>query len=66
MQAENLAWLDRFRTHLLAERRLSEHTADAYMRDLSLLVDFCDREQVADWAALAHAVLNPWFLPIPA
>lgn len=54
MQAEALAWLEKFDRHLLAERRLSEHTAAAYLRDLSLLIEFCDAQSLADWRALDH------------
>ena len=36
----------------MTERRLSPHTAAAYTRDLNALLDFCEREQIASFAAL--------------
>ncbi len=55
MQAESLAWMDTFNSHLLAERRLSEHTAAAYRSDLLSLVDYCRTQNVTDWAAVDHS-----------
>jgi integrase/recombinase XerC len=37
---------------LATERRLSPHTVEAYERDLRALLEFCDREQIATFAAL--------------
>ncbi len=54
MQAEALAWLDDFSRHLLSERRLSEHTVMAYLRDLALLIEFCDEQALDTWAAVDH------------
>jgi integrase/recombinase XerC len=47
-----LEWLSRFRRYLSSERRLSAHTDKSYTRDLAALVKFCDREGIAEWAAL--------------
>jgi integrase/recombinase XerC len=41
-----------FLSRLMTERRLSPHTAAAYTRDLNALLDFCEREQIASFAAL--------------
>jgi integrase/recombinase XerC len=41
-----------FRRHMNTERRLSAHTDSNYARDLAALVKFCDRHQLADWAAV--------------
>jgi integrase/recombinase XerC len=41
-----------FLSRLTTERRLSPHTAAAYTRDLHALLDFCEREQIASFAAL--------------
>jgi integrase/recombinase XerC len=47
-KAELAAFLQRLKT----ERRLSPHTVSAYQHDLSALLDFCEREQVASFIAL--------------
>jgi integrase/recombinase XerC len=47
-----LEWLNRFRRYLISERRLSAHTDEAYARDLTALVKFCDREGVSSWRTL--------------
>ncbi len=52
MKAEALAWLPRFTSHLLSERRVSPHTASAYLRELEALIEWCDKQGLADWAAL--------------
>jgi integrase/recombinase XerC len=41
-----------FLKRLATERRLSPHTVEAYERDLHALLDFCEREQIATFAAL--------------
>ena len=57
---------ERFIEHLKLERRLSEHTARAYRRDLGCLAEFCDRNgipgftelkshQLRRFAAVSHA-----------
>ena len=48
------SWVRRFVSHLTHERRLSEHTAAAYGRDLVSLLYFCERRGVETWAALDH------------
>jgi integrase/recombinase XerC len=45
-------WLERFRRYLVTERRGSPHTVSNYLRDLQALAVYCDRAQLADWAAL--------------
>jgi len=52
MSPAALEWLTRFRRYLASERRLSAHTDEAYARDLSALVKFCDAAGLADWGAL--------------
>jgi len=47
-----LEWLAGFRRHLATERRLSAHTDSNYARDLAALVKYCDRQGIAEWAAL--------------
>jgi integrase/recombinase XerC len=47
-QAELAAFLKRLAT----ERRLSPHTVSAYEHDLRALLAFCEREQIATFAAL--------------
>lgn len=54
MHDEALVCLQDFNGHLLVERKLSEHTALAYQRDLSLLVEFCDNKSLTGWAAVDH------------
>jgi len=44
--------IEAFLTSLKTERRLSPHTVAAYARDLGALVSYCEREGVADLAAL--------------
>ena len=41
-----------FLRRLATERRLSPHTVEAYERDLRALLAFCEREQLASFAAL--------------
>ena len=41
-----------FCARLKNERRLSPHTVSAYQRDLNALIGFCEREQIASFAAL--------------
>jgi integrase/recombinase XerC len=52
MSPAALEWLTRFRRYLASERRLSSHTDEAYARDLSALVKFCDAAGLADWDVL--------------
>ena len=50
-------WLDRFLHHLQHERRLSAHTLSNYQRDLTTVLDFCDKHAVSRWADLnSHQV----------
>jgi integrase/recombinase XerC len=47
-----LAWIERFRRFLAAERRCSPHTVAAYTRDLQALARHCDHEGLESWSAL--------------
>jgi integrase/recombinase XerC len=47
-----LAWIERFRRYLSAERRCSPHTVAAYTRDLQALVSFCDRSGLESWSGI--------------
>lgn len=45
-------WIERFRQHLLTERRLSPHTVDNYSRDLAALHGWCAKRQIVAWRTL--------------
>ena len=47
-----LAWIERFRRYLSAERRCSPHTLAAYTRDLEALVAYCERTGLESWTAI--------------
>jgi integrase/recombinase XerC len=51
-------WLDRFRAHLGAERRLSPHTLAAYERDIGAFAAWCQAEGIDDWTTLAMPQLR--------
>lgn len=53
MNAGETAWLERFIAHLTHERRLSQHTAQAYRHDLGALAAWCEVYGVARWCDLA-------------
>lgn len=42
--------VERYLASLRNERRLSEHTASNYARDLASLVDYCDKQGLTSWA----------------
>ncbi|HEX7115564.1 MAG TPA: tyrosine recombinase XerC [Steroidobacter sp.] len=42
-------WLKKFLSHLATERRLSPQTDSSYRRDLHRLIDYCDRNKLAEW-----------------
>jgi len=52
MDAEQWQFAESFLRHLHTERRLSQHTIDAYRRDLVCLRNFCDKQDIGTWAAL--------------
>jgi integrase/recombinase XerC len=52
------AWIERFLSHLVHERRLSAHTVAAYRHDLGSLRVFCERRGLHDWSALKAAELR--------
>ena len=43
---------ERFLEHLKLERRLSEHTARGYRRDLACLAEFCDKHGISSFTEL--------------
>ena len=45
-------WHQRFEQHLREERRLSDHTVKAYLRDLGTLQSFLTQTQIPDWPSL--------------
>lgn len=47
-----IAWIERFRGYLTAERRCSPHTVAAYTRDLQSLVSYCGRAGLESWTAV--------------
>ncbi len=52
MTPSTLAWIERFRRYLSAERRCSPHTVAAYTRDLRALVSYCEQAGLTSWAAV--------------
>ncbi|NNF51729.1 MAG: tyrosine recombinase XerC [Gammaproteobacteria bacterium] len=50
MKSNQPGWIDNFLEHLSKERRLSSHTAEAYRRDLRALLDYCEKNQLAQWS----------------
>ena len=58
MTADEHAWIDRFVAHLELERRVSEHTAAAYRRDLERLRVFCGRRGIAAWSGVDNALIR--------
>lgn len=49
MHIRSLEWVDRFNRYLVTERRVSPHTTSSYVRDITSLVAFCDREGLERW-----------------
>jgi integrase/recombinase XerC len=49
------AWIERFAAHLGYERRMSGHTAAAYLRDVEKLRAYCEARKIGAWRALDHA-----------
>jgi integrase/recombinase XerC len=47
-----LEWVARFRRYMSLERRLSRHTDSNYARDLTALVQYCDKAGLEEWRAL--------------
>jgi len=46
---EMVKWIDRFLSHLETERRLSEHSVQAYRRDLRRLATWCESRDIDGW-----------------
>jgi integrase/recombinase XerC len=44
--------LDAYCTHLRSERQVSGHTLEAYRRDLSKVLGFCEKQRIESWKAL--------------
>lgn len=44
--------LDAYCAHLRNERQVSDHTLQAYRRDLLKVIEFCTSQQIAGWEAL--------------
>ncbi|WP_062379708.1 tyrosine recombinase XerC [Pseudomonas abietaniphila] len=44
--------LDAYCTHLRSERQVSPHTLDAYRRDLSRVLSFCEKQNIGSWKEL--------------
>jgi len=44
--------LDAYCTHLRSERQVSGHTLQAYRRDLSTVLGYCEKQQITSWKAL--------------
>ena len=44
--------LDAYCTHLRSERQVSSHTLEAYRRDLSKVLGFCEKQHIESWKAL--------------
>jgi integrase/recombinase XerC len=44
--------LDAYCTHLRSERQVSPHTLDAYRRDLSRVLSFCEKQNIGSWKDL--------------
>ena len=53
-----IAWMERFRRYLTAERRCSPHTVSAYTADLKTLVSYCDRSGLESWKAVDNGHLR--------
>jgi integrase/recombinase XerC len=47
-----LEWITRFRRELTIERNFSPHTDAAYARDLTALVEYCDKVGIEQWNKL--------------
>ena len=52
MSADLAVGVERFLASLHSERRLSQHTADAYASDLGALVAYCREQHIPDWTKL--------------
>jgi len=50
--------LDAYCSHLRSERQVSSHTLQAYRRDLSTVVGFCDKQQITSWKTLDAPALR--------
>ena len=44
--------LDAYCAHLRSERQVSDHTLQAYRRDLDKVLAFCEKEELREWGAL--------------
>jgi integrase/recombinase XerC len=58
MESAEREWIDKFLSHLAAERRISGHTVEAYRRDLQALAEFGSRRNVAAWKDFGNPELR--------
>jgi len=61
MTPQAMQWLIRFERYLATERRLSDHTVQAYRHDLRALQHWCERTGLTDWVALDHQHVRSFF-----
>nr|WP_199861540.1 tyrosine recombinase XerC [Pseudomonas sp. CFBP 13710] len=50
--------MDAYCTHLRSERQVSVHTLDAYRRDLTKVIEFCEKEGLATWQGMDIQLLR--------
>jgi integrase/recombinase XerC len=58
MESAERDWINKFLSHLAAERRISGHTVEAYRRDLQALAEFGARRNVAAWKDFGNPELR--------
>jgi integrase/recombinase XerC len=58
MDSAEREWINKFLSHLAAERRVSGHTVEAYRRDLQALGEFGARRNVAAWKDFGNLELR--------
>jgi len=54
MHDQALTQLDRYLDYLRVEKRVSPHTDSSYRRDLTALVEFCDRREIIQWQSITQ------------
>lgn len=52
------AWVERFERHLAAERRLSPHTVSAYLHEIAVWRQWCQRNGLRNWKRIGAADLR--------
>src|SRR5277367_4826562 len=58
MDSAEREWINKFLSHLAAERRMSGHTVEAYRRDLLALAEFGARRKLAAWKDFGNPELR--------